>query len=109
MGGGEPTFVSLEASGRATIQIDLESGRHLASPRLRVGTETVCVGMGPTHEEAKRDAINQAFALLTEEFEFEPFLAYAYASARVGLRLGGPPGSLVEGLQSVLAVVPDPV
>jgi amidase len=109
MGSAEPTFVSVEASGSATVRIDLERNRALSSPRLRVNTETICVGMGETHEEAKRDAIDQAFALLTDDFGLEPFTAYAYASARVGLRLGGPAGTRVEGLQAVLATVPDPL
>lgn len=108
MGQGEPTFVSLEAAGSATVRIDLEPERHLPSPRLRVGSDTICVGLGPTHEEAKTNAIDQAFELLTKGHGLEPFVAYAYASARVGLRLGGPSGTLVDGLQSVLAVVPDP-
>jgi amidase len=108
MGQGEPTFVSIEATGSATVSIDVDRGRKLTSPRLRVGAETICVGMGETHADAKQDAIDQAFALLTDDFGLEPFLAYAYASARVGLRLGGPAGTRVEGLQSVLALVPDP-
>ena len=108
MGQGEPTFVSIEATGSATVSVDIDRGRKLSSPRLRVGAETICVGMGETHADAKQDAIDQAFALLTDDLGLEPFLAYAYASARVGLRLGGPAGTRVEGLQAVLAVVPDP-
>jgi acetamidase/formamidase len=108
MGEGEPTFVSLEASGSATVRIDLESGSNLSSPRLRVGATTICVGMGETPLEAKQDAIDQAFELLIEGHGLEPFIAYAYASARVGLRLGGPAGTRVDGLQAVLAIVPDP-
>lgn len=109
MGAAEPTFVSLEASGSATVRVDLERDRALPSPRLRVGAETICVGMGETHEEAKQNAIDQAFALLTDDFGLGPFTAYAYASARMGLRLGGPAGTRVEGLQAVLATIPDPL
>jgi acetamidase/formamidase len=108
MGHAEPTFVSIEANGSATVTVDVERGRPLPTPRLRVGDETVCVGMGETHAEAKQDAIDQAFELLTEDFGLDPFLAYAYSSARVGLRLGGPTGTRVEGRQAVLAVVPHP-
>ena len=108
MGHGEPTFVSLEASGEATVRVDVDGELGLSTPRLRLGTDTICVGMGATHEEAKQDAVDQAFALLTEETGFSPFLAYAYMSARVGLRFAGPAGTRVEGLQAVLAVVPDP-
>ena len=98
MGEGEPTFVGLEASGSATVRIDLESGSSLSSPRLRVGADTICVGMGETHLEAKQDAIDQAFELLIGDHGLEPFIAYAYASARVGLRLGGPAGTRIDGL-----------
>jgi len=108
MGQGEPTVVSLEAAGAATLRIDLEKGRELAFPRLRVGEETICVGMGETHQEAKQCALDQAFELLTGEQGLEPFAAYAYASARVDMRLGGPSGTMGEGHQCVLAAVPDP-
>jgi len=108
MGSGEPTFVSLEASGSATVRLDVERGSALRTPRLRLGAETICVGMGETHLEAKQDAIEQAFELLTGDLGLAPFAAYAYASARMALRLGGPAGTRVEGLQAVLAVVPDP-
>ena len=108
MGQGEPTFVSLEASGTATVRVDLDPDLRLSRPRLRLGNDTICIGMGETHEEAKQDAVDQAFALLTDEIGFSPFLAYTYASARVELRFAGPAGTRVEGLQAVLAAVPDP-
>jgi hypothetical protein len=44
---------------------------------------------GREHLEAKQDAILQAFDLLTRERGLEPFAAYAYASAQVGLRSAG--------------------
>jgi amidase len=108
MGQGEPTFVSIEATGSATVRLDVDSDVRVRSPRLRVGSETICVGMGETHEEAKQDAIDQAFVFLTEDVGLEPFVAYAFMSARVGLRLGGPAGTRIAGLQAVLAGVPDP-
>jgi hypothetical protein len=40
--------------------------------------------------------------LLTGEHRLDPFTAYAYISAQVDMRLGGPADALV------LAVVPDP-
>jgi amidase len=109
MGQGEPTFVGLEAAGAATLRIDLEKGKEdLAYPRLRIGQETICVGMGETHQDAKQSALDQAFELLTVEHGLESFAAYTYASATVSIRLGGPSGTMVEGRQCVLAVVPDP-
>lgn len=107
MGHGEPAHVSLEAAGSATVRIDLEKGRTLPYPRLRVGGDTICVGMddrtraaGGTSVAYQR-AIDQAFDYLTSEHGMDPFTAYAFISARVSTRFGGPAGSLV------LAIVPD--
>ena len=108
MGAAEPTFVSLEASGSATVRVDIEPELRISTPRLRVGTTTICVGMAETHADAKLDAIDQAFDLLTHTHGLDPFLAYSYACARVGVQLGGPAGTRVDGLQAVLASVPDP-
>lgn len=102
MGAGEPTWVSLEASGSATLRISVEKGMRLDFPRLRVDGATICLGMGETLEAAHQVALDQAYALLIDEFKLEPFVAYAYASARLSMRLGGPANPIV------LAVVPDP-
>lgn len=102
MGTAEPTWVSLEAAGRATLRIDLVKSADLRFPRLRVADATICVGMGDTLEAAQQAALDQAYGLLTGGFGLEPFAAYAYASARVAMRLGGPASPIV------LAVVPDP-
>ena len=103
MGRAEPTWVSLEAAGRATLRIGLEKEHPLPYPRLRQGDVTFCVGMGETLEEAHQKALDQAFTLLTDTHGLAPLEAYAYASARVGMRLGGPACPIV------LAEVPDPV
>ncbi len=108
MGEGEPAHVSLEAAGAATVRVDVEKGRTLAYPRLRVGTDTICVGMDDQPRlapggiaSAYQRAIDQAFDYLTVDCHLDPFTAYAYISGRVSTRFGGPAGSLV------LAVVPD--
>jgi amidase len=101
MGVAEPTWVSLEAAGQATLRISLEKGMKLNYPRLRVGTNTLCLGMGDTLEKAHQIALDEAFALLVDGQKLDPFEAYAYASARVDMRLGGPATSIV------IAVVPD--
>ncbi len=109
MGEGEPAHVSLEAAGAATVRVDVEKGRTLRYPRLRVGTDTVFVGMDDQPRlapggiaSAYQCAIDQAFNYLTVDCHLDPFTAYAYISGRVSTRFGGPAGSLV------LAVVPDP-
>ena len=101
MGTAEPTWVSLEASGSATLKITLEKNRKLKYPRLHVGTRTFCVGMGDTLEKAHQIALDEAYNLLINERGLEPFDAYAFASAVVEMRLGGPATAIV------MAVVPD--
>jgi amidase len=107
MGRGEPTWVSFEAAGRARVRVDLAGdgdpvGDHLSVPRLRVGSTTLCLGMGETLDDAHQHALDQAYDLLTGWHGLTDFDAYAYASARVGMRLGGPASPMV------LAEVPDP-
>lgn len=101
MGVAEPTWVSLEAAGSATLKITLEKNVKLKYPRLRVGTSTYCIGMGDTLEKAHQTALDEAYNLLINERGLEPFDAYAFASAVVDMRLGGPATAIV------LAVVPD--
>ena len=107
MGEGEAAHVSIEAAGSATIRIDVEKGRALGSPRLRTGTDTICIamdertrrqgGIAPAYDRA----VELAFDYLTRDRGLDPFDAYAYICARVSTRFGGPAGSLV------LAVIPD--
>ncbi len=101
MGVAEPTWVSLEAAGSATLKISLEKNVKLKYPRLRVGTSTYCIGMGDTLEKAHQVALDEAYNLLINERGLEPFDAYAFASAVVDMRLGGPATAIV------IAVVPD--
>lgn len=101
MGTAEATWVSLEAAGSATLKISLEKNMKLNYPRLRVGNSTYCVGMGETLEKAHQAALDEAFDLLVEGKGLDPFDAYAYVSACVDMRLGGPATGVV------LAVVPD--
>jgi amidase len=108
MGEGEPAHVSLEAAGTATVRVQVEKGRTLSYPRLRVGSDTIVIGMDERTRAAGgiaaayQRAIDQAFDYLTVECGMEPFTAYAFISSRVSTRFGGPAGSLV------LAVIPDP-
>jgi amidase len=100
MGAAEATWVSLEASGQATLRIGLEKGLALPFPRVRLDGATAYLGMGATLEEAQQAALDHAFdALLAQGLD--DFDAYAYASARLELRFGGPASPIV------LAVVPD--
>jgi acetamidase/formamidase len=100
MGAAEPTWVSLEAPGQATLRIGLEKGMAITAPRLRVDGTTICLGLGETFEQAHQAALDHAFDLLLAK-DLDPFDDYALASARLSMRLGGPVSPVV------LAVVPD--
>lgn len=102
MGAAEPTWVSLEAAGHAKLRISVEKGMGITLPRLRVGRSTYCIGMGETLEKAHQVAIDAAYTLLTTDMGMSAMDAYAYASACVDMRLGGPAVGIV------MAVVPDP-
>jgi hypothetical protein len=57
--------------------------------------------MADTLEKAHQIALDEAYSLLINERGLEPFDAYAFASAVVDMRLGGPATAIV------MAVVPD--
>jgi amidase len=101
MGTAEPTWVSLETSGRAKLRISLVKNMNLNFPRLRVGNSTYCIGMAETLEKAHQVALDEAYNLLTKDWGLDAFDAYAYASACVDMHLGGPATAIV------MAVVPD--
>lgn len=101
MGAAEPTWISLEASGQATLRIGVGKGLSLPFPRVRLDGATACLGLGATLEEAHQAALDHAFDLLLAR-GLDPFDAYAFASARLEMRFGGPASPIV------LAVVPDP-
>lgn len=101
MGTAEPTWVGLEAAGQATLRIGLQKGLSLPFPRIRLDGATACLGLGATLEEAHQAALDHAFDLLLAD-GLDAFDAYAFASARLEMRFGGPASPIV------LAVVPDP-
>lgn len=101
MGTQEPTWVSLEASGSATLRISLTKDMPLRFPRLRRDGSTYFLGMADTYEQAHHFALDQAYDYLVTDRGLEPFEAYAYVSATVDMRLGGPATTIV------MAVVPD--
>ncbi|MBK8026853.1 MAG: acetamidase/formamidase family protein [Chloroflexi bacterium] len=101
MGTQEPTWVSLEAAGSATLRISVVKSMPLNFPRLHRDGATYFLGMGETYEQAHAAALNDAFDYLVNVRGMEPFEAYAYTSACVDMRLGGP------AITIVMAVVPD--
>lgn len=101
MGTGEVTWVSLEAAGEARLNISLVKQMPLKFPRLHLNGATYFMGMGDTFDEAHQIALDEAYAYLTETRGMDAFEAYAYASARVDMRMG----SLAAKI--IMAVVPD--
>jgi amidase len=101
MGVAEPTSVALEAAGQAILRISLEKNVDYKYPRLRVGNSIGCVGMGQNVQEGLQVAIDQAYALLVNEYGLETFEAYAYVSSSVDMRFGWAASGVV------LALVPD--
>jgi amidase len=105
MGAGEPAHLSLEAAGAATVRVSVEKQCYLGSPRICLSDRTLCVSvmnLNGTLEQAAVMATRQAFQLLTREFLLTPIEAYAYLSACVELKFGGPASPMV------IAVVPHP-
>jgi len=102
MGRAEPTSVALEAAGAATLRISIEPGGAPSSPRLRTPGAVTMIGLGGTLEEARAEAVRQAFDFLVQDRALDPFAAYAYVSSAVDLTLGGPASPMV------LARVPEP-
>ena len=106
MGAGEPAHISLEAAGEATVRVTVEKNLRLLAPRIVLEDQTLCLSVldqQGTIEQAAQLATRQAFDFLITEFSLTPFEAYAYVSANVELRLGGPASPIV------IAVVPHPV
>jgi amidase len=101
MGTQEPTWVSLEAAGSATLRVGLVKHMKLNYPRLYLNGATYFVGMAESFEQAHHIALDQAFEFLVNERGMDAFEAYAYISATTDMRLGGPATNIV------IAVVPD--
>jgi amidase len=101
MGRGEPTWVSLESSGASTVRVSLLKRAAVGHPVLRRDGSILFVGMGDDLAAAHQHAVDRAWAWLVGECGLDPFEAYAYASARLEMRLGGPASPIV------LAVLPE--
>ncbi|MEP7293552.1 MAG: acetamidase/formamidase family protein [Chloroflexota bacterium] len=101
MGTQEPTWVSLEAAGSATLRISVAKGMTIHYPRLHLNGATYFLGMAETYEQAHQKALDEAFEYLVNVRGMDTFEAYAYVSATVDMRLGGPATKIV------MAVVPD--
>ena len=101
MGRGEPTWVSLESAGASTVRVTLLKHASISHPVLRREGSIQFLGMGDDLAAAHQHAVDRAWAWLIDDRGLEPFEAYAYASARLEMRFGGPASAMV------LAVLPE--
>ncbi len=95
MGRGEPTWVSLESAGASTLRVSLVKQARISHPILRRDGNILFLGQGADLAAAHQHAVDRAWAYLIEERGLEPFEAYAYASARLEMRFGGPASAMV--------------
>lgn len=95
MGRGEPTSVSLESAGKSTLRVSLLKGAGISHPILRRDGSILFLGQGADLAAAHQHAVDRAWAYLVNERGLEPFEAYAYASARLEMRFGGPASPMV--------------
>lgn len=101
MGTQEPTWVSLEAAGSATLRISVVKDMSINYPRLHLNGATYFLGMADTYPDAHHIALEEAYMFLTTVRGLDEFEAYAFVSGAVDMRLGGPATTIV------MAVVPD--
>lgn len=95
MGRGEPTWVSLESAGKSTLRVSLVKGAAISHPVLRRDGSILFLGQGADLAAAHQHAVDRAWSYLVDERGLEPFEAYAYASARLEMRFGGPASAMV--------------
>ncbi|MCJ7711467.1 MAG: acetamidase/formamidase family protein [Chloroflexi bacterium] len=95
MGRGEPTWVALESAGASTVRVSVVKGAGISHPVLRRDGTILFAGMGADLATAHQHAVDRAWAYLVGERGLEPFEAYAYASAKLEMRLGGPASPIV--------------
>lgn len=99
MSRGESSFVAIEVAGRATVSVDVISGRTLRAPQIDTGTDYVCVGLGDPVQDSIDMAYESLFAVLVDDEGWTKEDAYVAMSALAHTELGGPTGS----------VTPDPL
>ncbi|MHB8891863.1 MAG: acetamidase/formamidase family protein [Candidatus Limnocylindrales bacterium] len=103
MGRGEPTWVALESAGTSTVRLSVVKDAGITHPVLRRDGMILFAGMGEDLAAAHQHAVDRAWAYLVGERGLEPFEAYAYASAKLEMRLGGPASAIVlAGLPEAL-------
>ena len=102
MGTAEPTSVSLEAAGQATLRVGLEPAMRAAASRGCAAAARRSSWASPRASPRRtRWRSIRRYDHLVDERGIDPFEAYALISARCDMRLGGPAAAIV------MAVLPD--
>ena len=97
MGAGEPTFVSIECAGIATLRFDIRKQIHLINPRIESPDHLHILGLG-AWDESRVQACELMFDYLTQERNLTPQEAYFLLSSSVDLTYGGPAGVSVASI-----------
>jgi amidase len=107
MGMNEATYVAIEAPGVATVRLGMRPGLALPGPRVESPERTYVMGFdpGPTYslEAARSRAVDNLYAMLTEERGFSLEEAQLLIAGAADIELGGPACAIV------LASVPNDV
>jgi len=107
-GDGEVSLTALEASLRATLRFDVIPAREaarafgeVAGPLGLTHEYLIPTGMDADLDEAMRECVRQAVAILCAKFAMEPHLALAYLSAATDFRIS----QVVDLVQGVHAMI----
>lgn len=93
MARGESSFVAIEIAGRATVSVDVVKAKQLRAAHLDTGQDYVCVGLGVPVQESIVMAYESLFAVMVDDYGWDPKDAYVAMSACAHTELGGPTGS----------------
>ena len=102
MGRGEATWVGFEASGMATLKVDLIKGVQFPFPRIRMDHTTIFTAVHDAcHDKAMQSALSQAYDFLVKEKKLTEEEAFGFLTAQSEARFGGPAS------KQALVCVPD--
>jgi acetamidase/formamidase len=107
-GDGEVALTALEASLRATLRVDVLPAREalrafgeVGGPLGAVGDFLIPTGLDEDLDEAMRECVRAAIALLVARFGMDPATALAYLSAATDFRIS----QVVDRVQGVHAMI----
>jgi acetamidase/formamidase len=107
-GNGEVALTAFEAPLRATLRVSVERGESarrlvalLASPYAENPRHLIAIGIGPTTDEALRQAVRHAIAIICDRTGASAELALAYCSAAADFEVS----QAVNGVKGVHCLI----